>query len=446
MRTGKFQIMMGKPKKANFNDLMGNNSKRFISKNMRRLGGNEYYQMSKSTNMNPMKNFQLKQYIDMTVTHFTVKCTLLCNEIEEMKKEFVTQLQGIIEGFQFNEPSYPLIKGGFNKNLQNLNYNKINLDNGYVNTNLIDQYKSNSNSNFNNSKEKYYLNNIDGMDLNYEKHKKHANSDIENANTEKLNKDSSFVKINVRDTNNKHRRDNSKNYQDKVLPQIKSIQKVKMKSSKEKVFKILMKSKVLSFDDKLKIRFLNQSMFNDYNTKDILKKSKNEYENDLSKLSSENKDLPTLTSTSTLNFITKEKENELKDESKDINKKFFNFIFMLSDKKNDSNSSLENQYKNFCNELKVNSIKEFIINYMKKVRDSIKDINDEVINNIIKYLENNKELIEHKADKSQLINIFSFSINELYEIFIYEKTKRERIKILQNLINKIKSIEKKLNK
>ena len=444
MRTGKFQIMMGKPKKANFNDLMGNNSKRFNQKNMRRLGGNEYYQMSKSTNINPMKNFQLKQYIDMTVTHFTVKCTLLCNEIEEMKKEFVTQLQGIIEGFQFNEAPYPLIKAGLNKHFQNLNYNKINFDNGYVNTNFIDQYKSNSNSNFNNSKEKYYLNNIDGMDLNYEKHKKHANSDIDNNINEKLNEDNSFVKINVKYSNNKHHRDNSKNFKDKILPQIKSIQKIRMNSSKEKAFKILMKSKVLSFDDKLKIRFLNQSMFNDYNTKDILKKSKKEYENNLTKLSNENKDLITLTSISTLNFITKEKENELKDKSKDINNKFLNLMCMLTNKKNDSNSSLENQYNNFCDELKVNSIKEFLINYLKKVKDNSKDINDEVINNIIKYLENNKELIEQKVDKSQLLNIFSFSIYELYEIFIYEKTKRERLKYLQNLINKIKYIEKKI--
>ena len=81
---------------------------------------------------------------------------------------------------------------------------------------------------------------------------------------------------------------------------------------------------------------------------------------------------------------------------------------------------------------------------MKKVKDNSKDINDEVINNIIKYLENNKELIEQKVDKSQLLNIFSFSIYELYEIFIYEKTKRERLKYLQNLINKIKYIEKKI--
>ena len=152
----------------------------------------------------------------------------------------------------------------------------------------------------------------------------------------------------------------------------------------------------------------------------------------------------TLTSISTLNFITKEKENELKDKSKDINNKFLNLMCMLTNKKNDSNSSLENQYNNFCDELKVNSIKEFLINYLKKVKDNSKDINDEVINNIIKYLENNKELIEQKVDKSQLLNIFSFSIYELYEIFIYEKTKRERLKYLQNLINKIKYIEKKI--
>ena len=253
MRTGKIQGMIPNKKKPHINEFMGNNSKRIIAKNLKK----EYFQLSKSTNQT--KNFQMKQYIDMTVTHFTCKYTLLCNEIEEMKKEFVNQLQGIVEGFQLNESSYPLIKG-YNKIFnQNLNYNKINLDNGYVSTNYIDQYKNNSNLTLN--KEKFYLNNNEGLDLVFDKNKRVLNSEG-NTLTEKNDFNSPFK-------NNSRNKNKEAN-----LPQIKSLQKIKNSSNKEKAIKILMKSKILSFEDKLKIKFLNHSLYKNYNSRNILNSCK----------------------------------------------------------------------------------------------------------------------------------------------------------------------------
>ena len=150
-----------------------------------------------------------------------------------------------------------------------------------------------------------------------------------------------------------------------------------------------------------------------------------------------------MTSTSILSFLTKDKENELKDESKEINKKFFNLLYLLSEKSNDENSSLENQYDNFCKELKINSIKEFFINYLKNIKNKINDVNDNVIQKVIFYLENNNELIEQTNNESQLISLFSISVNEINEIFKYEKEKRKKIKIYQNLLFYIKKFEKK---
>ena len=418
MRTGKIQGMIPNKKKPHINEFMGNNSKRIIAKNLKK----EYFQLSKSTNQ--AKNFQMKQYIDMTVTHFTCKCTLLCNEIEEMKKEFVNQLQGIVEGFQLNETSYPLIKG-YNKIFnQNLNYNKINLDNGYVSTNYIDQYKNNSNLTLN--KDKFYLNNNDGLDLVFDKNKRVLNSEG-NTLTEKNDFNSPF-KNNSR---NKNKETN--------LPQIKSLQKIKNNSNKEKAIKILMKSKILSFEDKLKIKFLNHSLYKNYNSRNILNSCKKEYEKKIKKISAENKDLPTLTSTSVLNFLTKEKEKTLK-ENNEINKKFINLMFTLSEKKNNENSSLENQYNDFCKELKVDSIKQFYQNYLRKVKENINDINNNIINNVVSYLENNKELIE--PGNNELISLFSFSIKEIFEIFKFEKKKRKRIIDYQTLLDNICKLEK----
>ena len=419
MRTGKIQGMIPNKKKPHINEFMGNNSKRKNAKNLKK----EYFQLSKSTNQ--AKNFQMKQYIDMTVTHFTCKCTLLCNEIEEMKKEFVNQLQGIVEGFQLNETSYPLIKG-YNKIFnQNLNYNKINLDNGYVSTNFIDQYKNNSNLTLN--KEKFYLNNNEGLDLVFDKNKRVLNSEG-NTLTEKNDFNSPFK-------NNSRNKNKEAN-----LPQIKSLQKIKNSSNKEKAIKILMKSKILSFEDKLKIKFLNHSLYKNYNSRNILNSCKKEYEKKIKKISAENKDLPTLTSTSVLNFFTKEKEKTLK-ENNEINKKFINLMFTLSEKKNNENSSLENQYNDFCKELKVDSIKQFYQNYLRKVKENINDINNNIINNVVSYLENNKELIE--PGNNELISLFSFSIKEIFEIFKFEKKKRKRIIDYQTLIDNICKLEKK---
>ena len=418
MRTGKIQGMIPNKKKPHINEFMGNNSKRIIAKNLKK----EYFQLSKSTNQT--KNFQMKQYIDMTVTHFTCKCTLLCNEIEEMKKEFVNQLQGIVEGFQLNETSYPLIKG-YNKIFnQNLNYNKINLDNGYVSTNYIDQYKNNSNLTLN--KDKFYLNNNDGLDLVFDKNKRVLNSEG-NTLTEKNDFNSPFK-------NNSRNKNKEAN-----LPQIKSLQKIKNSSNKEKAIKILMKSKILSFEDKLKIKFLNHSLYKNYNSRNILNSCKKEYEKKIKKISAENKDLPTLTSTSVLNFLKKEKKKTLK-ENNEINKKFINLMFTLSEKKNNENSSLENQYNDFCKELKVDSIKQFYQNYLRKVKENINDINNNIINSVVSYLENNKELIE--PGNNELISLFSFSIKEIFEIFKFEKKKRKRIIDYQTLIDNICKLEK----
>ncbi len=426
MKPTKYQIISSK-KKINFNEIV--NNRRLNSKNNRR---NELNQLSKSTNINTTKNNQLKQYVDMTVTHFSIKCSILCNEIEEMKREFITQLQGIVEGFQLNESSFPIIKGGgINKNL---NFNKINMDNGL---NFLEQNKTIINNN-NNPKEKIYLKNNEGIDLVYERFKKNQNSGINsdlqynnnnNSNNEILNNNSNFI---------------NKNKNDKKVSESKSIQKIKILSRKEKALKILMKSKILTFEDKLKIKNLNHYLFNEFKTKNLINSCKKDYEKTLKNITSEKKDLPTLTSTSVLSFITKDKENELKDESKEINKKFFNLIYLLSDKNYDTNSSLENQYDNFCKELKINSIKDFFVNYLKKVKTNINDVNDDVIKKVIIYLENNKELIEQKDNQSQLISLFSISVNELNEIFKYEKEKRKKIKLYQNLLYFIKKFEKKI--
>ena len=55
---------------------------------------------------NSQKINQIKQIIDITVTHFTVKCAYLCNQIEDMKKEFIEQLEFISNKFIPNDKKF----------------------------------------------------------------------------------------------------------------------------------------------------------------------------------------------------------------------------------------------------------------------------------------------------------------------------------------------------
>ena len=63
---------------------------------------------TKSLNEIQNKNNEIKQIIDLTITHFTIKCAFLCNQIEEMKKEYIEQLKLINDKF-INDKKFVLI-------------------------------------------------------------------------------------------------------------------------------------------------------------------------------------------------------------------------------------------------------------------------------------------------------------------------------------------------
>jgi len=103
-----------------------------------------HIKINTSTNLRNESNFsnnkrELKQFIDMTVTHFTIKCAFLCNQIETMKKEFIEQLENLNNKFlssekrfyYSNKKTYPkLILDTFD----NDNFNYFNNKNNCYNT------------------------------------------------------------------------------------------------------------------------------------------------------------------------------------------------------------------------------------------------------------------------------------------------------------------------
>lgn len=50
----------------------------------------------------------LKKYLEMTLSRFTTKCSLLVNQIDDMKREFITQIEGLNEFFPNTQSKIPL--------------------------------------------------------------------------------------------------------------------------------------------------------------------------------------------------------------------------------------------------------------------------------------------------------------------------------------------------
>ena len=119
------------------------NEKSTPKKNIDFYNNNKILNQKKNQNSNQLKKYstsvikremnnsqkinQIKQIIDITVTHFTVKCAYLCNQIEDMKKEFIEQLELISNKFILNDKKFyiNLEKKKFPK----LNSEIINFDN-----------------------------------------------------------------------------------------------------------------------------------------------------------------------------------------------------------------------------------------------------------------------------------------------------------------------------
>lgn len=55
-----------------------------------------------------MNDPTLKKYLEITVSRFTTKCSLLVNQIDDMKREFIAQIDGLYEFFPIQTSKTPL--------------------------------------------------------------------------------------------------------------------------------------------------------------------------------------------------------------------------------------------------------------------------------------------------------------------------------------------------
>ena len=157
---------------------------------------------------------------------------------------------------------------------------------------------------------------------------------------------------------------------------IKNYQKL---NSKYNALIILSNNLIIPDEEKLKLKYLDQKLYNKIETPYIYSESilklKDEFENSNNSISDKDLNIqdnlielsksifPTKTSQSGINFITKKKEELIYSDSSDLGKELCNLIYIILniEDKYDNNKSLKNLFKFLFDEFKINSIKDLFL-------------------------------------------------------------------------------------
>jgi len=389
----------------------------------------------------------LQQYIDIAVTRLNIKCSFLCGQIEEMKKEFCLQLEGMAKIINNRNTSilFPELKTSANMNMNSSlnNFNKII---------LYDKSKIKNNINKTNSISKNTISQENSSELipkNGNEKKKFMVKTLiikkdENNKSFQNKKPSKKIEI-IKDYNSS----NSINNKNLKIKKIKD--KKIITNNKEKALLILFKNNILNIKEKINIKYLNKNLYNEIEPVKFLVTSEKLLINEkLANLYKETTlELPTITSFSNINFVLKDNiENELIREDLSNNKLFFEALFILKNlkfNKNDKNKDLSLLLLNKTNH---DNIKNLFINLLKNIKYTIKKVKIDVLINFIDFIENNKILTEQNdliENKNLFLSYLSFGLNDIYEICKYELIKRDKIITLQNYLKEIEKHNIKLN-
>ena len=390
------------------------------------------------------KNNEIKQIIDLTVTHFTIKCAFLCNQIEEMKKEYIDQLKLINDKF-INEKKYVLIPN--KRSIAKLTNEIIESDNIYNSFNHINKKFNRNSQTPNNFNLDIGNRNMSLTFIESNKVKKDSNEiplKKSNKSIQSLINIDEMVKNPDINPNILFKNLSEKNT--RVTIHLKS--KKKPLSSKELAIENLMKSNILSYDDKLKLRFINKRIYNDFPDKKILQNCKKKYQKEIKKLENVPEKDISITSSSNLSFIHQNNEKEtLTNEKKKNNIKFLTAIAILKDINFGNLKQAESLYKLILKETKFDSIKSLFISYLKYLNRNTKNKKDDDIIKFISYIDKNKDLLNQNdmlRENNTMISLYCFGLYEIYNLFNEEIKRRNKKNEYKELINKINEIEERI--
>ena len=387
----------------------------------------------------------IQQYIDIAVTRLNIKCSFLCGQIEEMKKEFCLQLEGITRFLnnKNNSVIFPDLRASANMNSSlNTFNNSISYDKSKIKYNM-NKNNSISKNNLENSSEIIPKNGIlekkklmvKTLVIKKEENKKNS---LNRKASRKIEIIEDYNSINNNNNNNKNLK-------------IKKNKDKKIITKKEKALLILFNNNVLNLKEKINIKYLNKNLYSEIDPVKYLVTSEKLLINEtLANLYKETTlELPTVTSFSNISFLLKENiENELMKDDLKNNKIFFEALFILKSLKFNKNDKNRDLLLLLLHKTNHENIKNLFINLLKNIKFTIKKIKIDVLINFIDYIENNKILIEQNdliENKNLYLSYFSFGLNDIYEICKLELIKRDKIITLQNYSKEVEKFNIKNN-
>ena len=455
-----------------------NSLRNFSSKSTKYMKNINHYQ--ELPNISIQLN-RMSKMIEDSVMKFTRRYLIISTELEEMKREYIGNMNIVNEFINLTRKEIRYEKYDNFNTSRTGSINNVPLMPNYENRSILNGIKKENKTSYNK-----ILNNNNNNNLNYKK-TFNKNRSLSRLYSPDNNKKASLKNFNESKTNNFHKI-NSISQFTKSLNTSKSntsinknyytiSQKEKkddliniLSDNKTKSLYILLNSDILNYSEKLKLLYTKKNLLLICSPSELLNNELLEIQNKI-KILQENNNLtneerkiieniikyPTKTAKTGLNFLSEEKEKELMKNEIEDNLLLIKMIYILLNENIDelNINNIKEKYNKIFNKFKVNSIKELFFEIIyKKIYESSLDKFDKNLNNkIIEYINQNKSLITdilvNNINKN--FSYVAFSIDEICDyltginnIDSSLKNKLKNEKQIQDLFKKQEIISNKL--
>ena len=435
---------------------------------------------------------QLHQHINLTLTHFSIKCNYLINQIENMKSDFISQIESILSmtsatpklsiqpfltshkhlKLSTNESSncFPHIINYNSENISKEKQKKQNEVNQLISnrkrnqhqhgntcnnsmvilndnySNVITRNNGNSTNQANTTKQvvsniKYMKMKATNINTSIHEQCTHRNRQLNGLNYN-FNTQNDVNSCKHTQHNEVAKKENKRTFQFNVN---------KTTSTKAKALLCMIHVFNVEYNDVLKIKYLNKELYMHCgDVKCIVNdaiKNKEQQVKDVNKESG----LSKLRRMSVVNvcFVTKECEKELCNDVKGINKLFLELTCILVKYEYKKNVNCNEMYRMLLKWMKMDSIRQLYLDIVvKKMLYGIEKVDGDVMKKYVDCYDRNKDKNDFKDQNLFVLNgdmciaMFAFIINDINEIFKYELSKRKKIAYINTEIKLLKQKQK----
>ena len=455
-----------------------NSLRNFSSKSTKYMKNINHYQ--EIPNISIQLN-RMSKMIEDSVMKFTRRYLIISTELEEMKREYIGNMNIVNEFINLTRKEIRYEKYDNFNTSRTGSINNVPLMPNYENRSILNGIKKENKTSYNK-----ILNNNTNNNLNYKKtfnknrslsrlyspdnNKKASLKNFNESKTNNFNKINSYSQFTKSLNTSKSNTSINKNYYTISQKEKKDDLINILSDNKTKSLYILLNSDILNYSEKLKLLYTKKNLLLICSPSELLNNELLKIQNKI-KILQENNNLtneerkiieniikyPSKTAKTGLNFLSEEKEKELMKNEIEDNLLLIKMIYiLLNENINELNiNNIKEKYNKIFNKYKVNSIKElfFEIIYKNIYENSLDNFNKNLNNKIIEYINQNKSLITdilvNNINKN--FSYVAFSIDEICDyltginnIDSSLKNKLKNEKQIQDLFKKQEIISNKL--